>query len=415
MDYLNNNSFPICYDCKSTVNVSSTKSDSISFFCRCNKHTIPLTAYYSLLNVDRPSICKLHYNNNGYYCLQCLSFLCSRCINSHVNDSHFIIIVLKTSLPSLYQFKTLHVNNDLYNYCYELYQLKDGRLCLGDHHRVALINPTAFEESGFICAKENLVDPYSYLELKNQIFAVSYINGMVRYYSLDYMNKGIEIHKRNYEGNKDKYQRNLLCEIDDEKFALAGSNGKIYIISTEEPFDILFILERHSSNVLFLLKLKNTDYLMSAPEIWLTEEDDKIGKECEKTIRIWDLNEKQCIRIIPYIECFDMYQYNELIVLIGGYQKITLINIKTFSVDGVITDSRINGNVVTCFLRLYEENILFGCVAKNGKSGIGIVDVKNKRLKEFISNFNLEKINDMIYLKENVIAFGGKGIKIVSI
>ena len=154
---------------------------------------------------------------------------------------------------------------------------------------------------------------------------------------------------------------------------------------------------------------------MSAPEIWLTEEDDKIGKECEKTIRIWDLNEKQCIRIIPNIECFEMYQYNELIVLIGGYQKITLINIKIFSVDGVITDSLINGNVVTCFLRLYEENILFGCVAKNGKSGIGIVDVKNKRLKEFISNFNLEQINDMIYLKENVIAFGGKGIKIVSI
>lgn len=415
MDYLNNNSFPICYNCKSTVNVSSTQRDTVSFFCICNKHTIPLKAYYSLLNVDRPSICQLHYNNNGYYCLQCLSFLCSRCINSHVNDSHFILIVLKTSLPSLYQFKTLHVDKELYNYCFQLYQLRDGRFCLGDYHSVALINPNTFKNDTFFCAKDNLVHPYSYLELKNQILVVSYFDGMIRYYSLDERDKRKQIKKRNYDGKTVKrIQKHLLCEIDDEKFALAGSNGQIYIISTEEPFDILFILERHVSNVIFLLKLKNSNFLMSAPEIWLTEED-KVGEECERTVRIWDLNEKQCIRIIPNIECFSMYQYNELFVLLGGFQKITLINIKTFSIDGVITDSNINGYVLTCFLRLYEENILFGCVEKNGKSGLGIIDVKNKRVKEFISNFNFEKINSMIYLKQNVIAFGGEGIKIVSI
>lgn len=42
--------------------------------CDVGIQTIPLSSYYSILNVDRPLRGNLHYNNNAFYCLNCLFF-----------------------------------------------------------------------------------------------------------------------------------------------------------------------------------------------------------------------------------------------------------------------------------------------------------------------------------------------------
>ena len=409
MDYLNNISLPKCYNCKASLNFSYNKNNTVSISCRCTIHLIPLSSYYSIVNTDRPLICNLHYNNSIYYCLNCLSFLCSQCLKTHISNTHYILTLRKEAVPSLYCLKTLYYGL-LYQKCLKLYKLSDGRLSVNEGRYITINNPDNFKisDSCLVDIEEKTKSIFTFIEIKNKILVISYCDGHLVYYSLS-SRKYI---KRLYQQCIVRTTGLLLCEIDDDKFAATGEDGKIYIISTEKPFDILYILEGHESKVTSMLQLNN-DKLMTSPKISFDNSDG--NNECEKTIRIWNLSLKNCFRIIQNIECINMFKFNSKIVLVSGYHKITLMNITTLSVDGVIEDEKLKDLNITCLLRFNEEDILIGCTTKKGQSCLGIADIKNKNVKEIRTDFNPRNLKYMIYLNEKVIVFAGEEIKIASI
>ena len=415
MDYLNNLSFPKCQKCKTSLNISYNNNTTITFSCQCYKHIIPISSYYSFLNHNSSRNCNQHPNNSlSFYCIDCLSSLCTQCITEH--QTHFVVSLSNESHSILSKFKLLH-NEQSFKDITCLLLLQDGRLCISSE-MIKIYNYTTktFEQS--FSHKDFVSNVCSMLQLKNTILVVSYAQTGLVFYNI-YDNKSQPyVIKATAKDIRDGLTNTELCHIDEKRFAACLLNT-ITILSSNPPYDKLFVLEGHISTIASMIKIKNKNILISASQhkytiiysIIIISDDKK-----EDTVRIWDLENKNCMKIINDIDCYSkqIVQYDERIAIIGGYEQIILIDFINLKIDAVIEDENIKDLFVYSLLKIDDNNILLGCEKEMKKESVllGVLDVKNRKIMETQERY-LNHISDLIFINKNVIAIGGNSLEII--
>ena len=273
-----------------------------------------------------------------------------------------------------------------------------------------------FEQS--FSHKDFVSNVCSMLQLKNTILVVSYAQTGLVFYNI-YDNKSQPyVIKATAKDIRDGLTNTELCHIDEKRFAACLLNT-ITILSSNPPYDKLFVLEGHISTIASMIKIKNKNILISASQhkyavsySSMMMSDDKK----EDTVRIWDLENKNCMKIINDIDCYSkqIVQYDERIAIIGGYEQIILIDFINLKIDAVIEDENIKDLFVYSLLKIDDNNILLGCEKEMKKESVllGVLDVKNRKIMETQERY-LNHISDLIFINKNVIAIGGNSLEII--
>ena len=177
MDYLNNISFSICQNCKSFPYCYKNQNNTVTFSCKCNKHTIPLSSYYSILNHHSFTKCSKHSKENlNFYCLNCISNLCNKCIDSH--QSHFILSLSNKNTSLLSRLKLIHKFKRDDRDISRLLLLNNGHLCVSDYELIKIFNLDTFKIVLTLNKYTSIVS--CMLQLKNGIIVASYLeDGLV--------------------------------------------------------------------------------------------------------------------------------------------------------------------------------------------------------------------------------------------
>ena len=410
MDYLNKIAFPICHKCQSLLNCSNI-NNSINFNCKCNTSTIPISVYYSLINY-KSGQCKQHNNNNSnHFCLSCLSYICVDCLQSH--QSHYIIQLTNESSCLLSTIKFLHTINCLKDFKNFLL-LNDGRLIIADEDCNYIMNLDTFSIELKIQDEWFKSDVSSFLQLKNSIVVASCVCDGLLFIRINKNNYSV-VHriKSSYSESFSDCANMMLCHIDENSFA-ACLQDKIAIINANEPYDIIFSLEGHVTTIGGMLKIKNENLLITGSNYQSGIDycgDPEYDEKEEETIRIWDLNQKKCLKILYGINCFSiqMLQFDERIVIIGGIGKIVLIDFIKLTIEEIIEDIRIKDQYILTFLRISDDFILYGCGKEYEKKygHLGIINMKTRKIQEIKSDIDHYCIRNMLYINKNTIAIGG--------
>ena len=414
MDYLNTISFPICHKCQSSLNCSNI-NNSINLNCKCNTSTIPISVYYSLFNNN---LCECSQHNNKHYnhfCIACLSYICDDCLQSH--QSHYIIKLSNESSSFFSKWKVIHTVNGFK--CFNTFLLlNDGRLIISDFHNISVLNLDTFSIDFKIKDKYYTTAVISFLQLKNSIVVASYCGHGLLFFRINKNNYSIE---HRIESISEEVKLNIanmmLCHIDENSFA-ACLQENIAIINANEPYEILFLLEGHVTTIGAIVKIKNENLLISGTQCRASlDYEDFIHDELEEeTIRIWDLNQKKCVKILYGIDCFSrqIIQFDERIVVIGGLGKIILIDFIKLTIEGIIEDIRIKDHCILSLLKVSDDFILYEQNKKNSgyendsKDGqLGIINMKTRKIQEIKNNIEHHYISSMIYINDNTIAIGG--------
>ena len=136
----------------------------------------------------------------------------------------------------------------------------------------------------------------------------------------------------------------------------------------------------------------------------------------EDTLRIWGLEKQNCIKIFNNVDCYSnkMCEYDNRIVVVGGEERIILIDYVNFTIEAVIEDIQLQGAYVYSLLKIDDDTVLLGCGERieNNYGRLGVLDLKNKTIKEK-QRWDCE-IYDMVYIKEDTIAIGGFNVVIVN-
>ena len=106
--------------------------------------------------------------------------------------------------------------------------------------------------------------------------------------------------------------------------------------------------------------------------------------------------------------------YDNRIVVVGGEERIILIDYVNFTIEAVIEDIQLQGAYVYSLLKIDDDTVLLGCGERieNNYGRLGVLDLKNKTIKEK-QRWDCE-IYDMVYIKEDTIAIGGFNVVIVN-
>lgn len=109
-----------------------------------------------------------------------------------------------------------------------------------------------------------------------------------------------------------------------------------------------------------------------------------------------------------------MCEYDNRIVVVGGEERIILIDYVNFTIEAVIEDIQLQGAYVYSLLKIDDDTVLLGCGERieNNYGRLGVLDLKNKTIKEK-QRWDCE-IYDMVYIKEDTIAIGGFNVVIVN-
>ena len=136
----------------------------------------------------------------------------------------------------------------------------------------------------------------------------------------------------------------------------------------------------------------------------------------EDTLRIWGLEKQNCIKIFNDVACYSnkMCEYDNRIVVVGGEERIILIDYVNFTIEAVIEDIQLQGAYVYSLLKIDDDTVLLGCGERieNNYGRLGVLDLKNKTIKEK-QRCDCE-IYDTVYIKEDTIAIGGFNVVIVN-
>ena len=417
MDYLNNISFSICQNCKSFPYCYKNQNNTVTFSCKCNKHTIPLSSYYSILNHHSFTKCSQHSKENlNFYCLNCISNLCNKCIDSH--QSHFILSLSNKNTSLLSRLKLIHKFKRDYRDCGGmgcLLLLNDGHLCVSDYELIKIFNLDTFKIVLTLNKYTSIVS--CILQLKNGIIVASYLEDGLVFFDFDKKTDIFSIEARG-ENIRDGLSNTCLCHIDQNRFAACLLN-KITILSSNPPYDTFFVLEGHAATIASMLLIQRKNILISCSQHRFTasyssamlSEDKK-----EETLRIWGLEKQNCIKIFNDVDCYSnkMCEYDNRIVVVGGEERIILIDYVNFTIEAVIEDIQLQGAYVYSLLKIDDDTVLLGCGERieNNYGRLGVLDLKNKTIKEK-QRWDCE-IYDMVYIKEDTIAIGGFNVVIVN-
>ena len=411
MDYLNKIAFPICHKCQSSLNFSNI-NNSINLNCKCNTSTIPISVYYSLFNNN---LCKCSQHNNkqyNHFCIACLSYICDDCLQLH--QSHYIMKLSNESSSFFSNWKIIHTVN-WFKSCKTFLLLNDGRLIISDYDNIYVLNLETFSIELKIKDKYYTTDVVSFLQLKNSIVVASYCGNGLLLFKINKNNYSIE---HRIESISEEVKHNIanmmLCHIDENSFA-ACLQENIAIINANEPYDILFLLEGHVTTIGGIVKIKNENLLISGTQCRASlDYEDFIHDELEEeTIRIWDLNQKKCVKILYGIDCFSrqIIQFDERIVVIGGFGKIILIDFIKLTIEGIIEDIRIKEHYILSLLKVSDDFILYGNEPDNEYDSrdchLGIINMKTRKIQEIKNGIEYRSIISMIYINDNTIAIGG--------
>ena len=413
MDYLNNISFSICHNCKSFPHCYKNQNNTVTFTCKCNKHTLTLSSYYSFLGHHSFTKCSQHSNEKlNFYCLNCISSLCNKCIASH--QSHFILSLLNKNTSLLPRLKQVHKFKLEFKDMICFLLLNDGHLCVSDFELIKIFNLDTFNIVLTLKKYRSLVS--CMIQLNNGIIVATYLEDGLVFFDINKKTDIFSIEAKE-ENIRDGLSNTCLCHIDENRFAACLLN-KITILSSNPPYDTLFVLEGHASTIASMLFIKSKNILISCSQHRFTasyssamlSEDVK-----EDTLRIWGLDRKNCIKIFNDVDCYSnrMCEYDNRIVVVGGEERIVLVDYINFTIEAVIEDAQLQGVYVYSLLKIDDDTILFGCgeVDKNKYGRLAVLDLKSKTIKEK-QRWDYE-IYDMISIKEDTIAIGGFNVVIL--
>lgn len=166
----------------------------------------------------------------------------------------------------------------------------------------------------------------------------------------------------------------------------ATYSGKlIEIWNGNEPYNKIAVLNKHSFPVSALIQLKKKEFLLSSG--------------LDKTLRLWDLTNNECITTITDIAYANTLLESGDLIIIGSFCNVTVFNLKSMKVIYKIDEQ--NGGFFTSLLELRNGNILIG----NGYGKVYLYDVySNKHIMKkqpLTSNFSV-----MININKNILVSG---------
>ena len=175
-----------------------------------------------------------------------------------------------------------------------------------------------------------------------------------------------------------------VIALPDNRIASCSKDMSIKIWTSSPPYSHtpIKILKDHHNSVTTLLYIKERDIMISGS--W------------DGTLILWNIAIYQCETIIKgekFLMNNALYQINSDLVIVGGNESFTIININRCVIEIKIKDESI-GNV-RCFIKL-RDIIVCGC-----ESGIMcFYDMNNKKYK--ITNDNhYDDITDLLVIDNN--------------
>lgn len=123
-------------------------------------------------------------------------------------------------------------------------------------------------------------------QIKTNILVASYIDNGFAFYDIYAKKSQPYVIKVRGENVRDGLSNTALCHIDENSFSACVLN-KITIMSSNPPYDTLFVLEGHDSAIASMRKIENRNILISDSQHKYVVSYSSGMLKKEDTVRIW--------------------------------------------------------------------------------------------------------------------------------
>lgn len=191
---------------------------------------------------------------------------------------------------------------------------------------------------------------------------------------------------------------NKVIQLTRDRIASCSDDETLIIWNALPPYDQIKRLKKHTSYVESIIELKNKEFIVSGGVDW--------------KILFWDNKTYKCTYEISDVICFNRnslieYEDNHLLI-VGGYKKITLINLLNFQVENSIEIPE--GGYICSIIELIDDSLLCG----DAGGHLFHLDIDNCKIIESKEHAHESSIYGLLLLDENTFAScsNDKSIKI---
>lgn len=257
--------------------------------------------------------------------------------------------------------------------------LSDGRMASCSHDKTIKIYNIHTYKCEVIINK-NIDEVEGIAQLDNNILICGTKERKVHFFTID---------KREYKpfhtiNEVDPENIENIKSLSNNRYA-TYSRKYIQIWNGKEPYNKLAVLDKHSFGVSALIQLKEKEILVSSG--------------LDKTLRLWNLTNYECITTVSDISYANTLLESGDFIIIGSFNNVTVFNLKSMKIIYSIDEQ--NGGFFNSLLELRNGNILIG----NSYGKVYLYDVySNKhavKKQPLASNFSV-----MIHINKNTFASG---------
>lgn len=156
-----------------------------------------------------------------------------------------------------------------------------------------------------------------------------------------------------------------VIPLSNNRFASCSGHSSIKIWSSNPPYELITILKENTPNFSSIIQLNNKELLLSTSDSHL--------------LYIWNLVTYLKETTITEVDCGyhnSIIQIDDNRVVIGGTDKITIVNVKYFYIQKIIDESSLY--YVDSVVYLGNELILCG----NNEGGLVLIDIETEESKK---------------------------------
>ena len=173
-----------------------------------------------------------------------------------------------------------------------------------------------------------------------------------------------------------------LVSLSNKRIASISKSNKIQIWKL--PNIPITELTGHSMIVYSLLYLEDKDVLLSG--------------SLDKTLRLWNMSNYQCVTIINNVQCYSnnaLYRIDNDRIIVGTDDKFSIVNINLCIIEKQITHR--NFGTFRCFIKLRDNNTII-CGGSDGK--FLFYNMKTDQYT-IMDNNHSDDINDLLLIDES--------------